>query len=110
VVEVFNGSESVDSLSEGQQGMVVLNETPFYGESGGQVGDTGLLTSANASFIVKDTQKQGNAILHIGEVTAGSINKGDKLSAEIDLVARQSNTRNTLGNTSEAGGVTASSG
>jgi alanyl-tRNA synthetase len=94
VAELFNGSESVDSLSEGQQGMVVLNETPFYGESGGQVGDTGMLTSDSATFIVKDTQKQGKAILHIGEVTSGSINKGDELSAEIDLVARQSISRN----------------
>ena len=94
VAELFNGSDSVESLSEGQQGMVVLKETPFYGESGGQVGDTGLLTSANATFIVKDTQKQGKSILHIGEVKSGSINKGDELSAEFDLAGRKAISRN----------------
>jgi alanyl-tRNA synthetase len=93
-VELFSGSEPVDTLNEGQQGIVVLNETPFYGESGGQVGDTGLLTSSNATFIVKDTQKQGNSILHIGEVQKGSINKGDELSAEFDGESRKAISRN----------------
>ncbi|NOQ89834.1 MAG: alanine--tRNA ligase, partial [Gammaproteobacteria bacterium] len=94
VLELFIGSDSVDSLTEGHQGIIVLNETPFYGESGGQVGDTGLLTSSDASFIVKDTQKQGHSILHIGEVQKGSINKGDELSAEFDLEARNAISRN----------------
>jgi len=94
VLELFSGSDPVDSLTEGQQGIIVLNETPFYGESGGQVGDTGLLASSDASFIVKDTQKQGNSILHIGEVQKGSINKGDELSAEFDLEARNAISRN----------------
>ena len=94
VAELFSGSDAVDSLREGQQGMVVLDETSFYGESGGQVGDTGLLTSANATFIVKDTQKQGKSILHIGEVKSGSISKGDELTAEIDFDSRQSISRN----------------
>ena len=94
VVELFVGAESVDSLSEGQQGIVVLDETPFYGESGGQVGDTGLLTSSAARFIVKDTQKQGKSILHIGEVLQGSINIGEKLSAEFDYESRNAISRN----------------
>ena len=94
VVELFAGSDSVEVLSEGQQGVVILNETPFYGESGGQVGDTGLLTSSNASFLVKDTQKQGNSILHIGEVQKGSINKGEMLSAALDLEGRKAISRN----------------
>ncbi len=94
VVELFSGSEPVDTLHEGQQGIVVLNETPFYGESGGQVGDTGLLTSANVRFIVKDTQKQGKSVLHIGEVQKGSINKGDELSAEFDGESRKAISRN----------------
>ncbi len=94
VVELFAGADSVDTLDEGQQGIVVLDETPFYGESGGQVGDTGLLTSSNASFIVKDTQKQGNSILHIGEVQQGSINKADELSAEFDGESRKAISRN----------------
>ena len=94
VAELFLGADSVDELTEGQQGMVVLNETAFYGESGGQVGDTGSLISPDAKFIVKDTQKQGKSILHIGELISGSIKKGDTLTAEIDFESRQSISRN----------------
>ena len=94
VLEMFVGADPVDSLSEGQQGIIVLDKTPFYGESGGQVGDTGLLSSSAASFIVKDTQKQGNSVLHIGEVQKGSISKGDQLTAEFDLEARKAISRN----------------
>ncbi len=94
VVELFSGAEPVETLSEGQQGIIVLDETPFYGESGGQVGDTGVLTSANAIFIVQDTQKQGKSILHIGEVQKGSISKGDELNAEFDLENRRAISRN----------------
>ena len=94
VVELFSGAEPAETLTEGQQGIIVLDETPFYGESGGQVGDTGLLTSANATFIVKDTQKQGKSILHIGEVQKGSISKGDELEAEFDLENRRAISRN----------------
>ena len=81
-------------MNEGQQGIIVLNETPFYGESGGQVGDTGLLTSSQATFVVSDTQKQGNSVLHIGEVQKGTIKKGDELSAEIDFESRKAISRN----------------
>jgi alanyl-tRNA synthetase len=94
VLELFAGSEPVETLAEGQQGIVVLNETPFYGESGGQVGDTGLLISSKAKFIVKDTQKQGKSILHIGLLQTGSINKGDELTAEIDFENRKAISRN----------------
>ncbi|NOR41946.1 MAG: alanine--tRNA ligase, partial [Gammaproteobacteria bacterium] len=94
VVELFAGADSVDALAEGQQGIVVLSETAFYGESGGQVGDTGLLTSASVKFIVKDTQKQGKSILHIGEVISGTVTKGDELTAEIDFESRQAISRN----------------
>jgi alanyl-tRNA synthetase len=94
VVELFAGADPVESLTEGQQGIVLLDETPFYGESGGQVGDTGMLTSPSACFIVKDTQKQGNSVLHIGEVQKGVINKGDQLNAEFNLEARKAISRN----------------
>jgi len=94
VVELFSGADPVETLNEGQQGIIVLDETPFYGESGGQVGDTGVLTSANATFVVKDTQKQGKSILHIGEVQKGSINKGDALDAAFDLENRRAISRN----------------
>ncbi len=98
VVELFarvdGKAEPVETLSEGQQGIIVLEETPFYGESGGQVGDTGVLTSANATFMVKDTQKQGKSILHIGELQKGSISKGDELNAEFDVENRKAISRN----------------
>ena len=94
VLELFVGADPVDALIEGQQGIIVLDETPFYGESGGQVGDTGLLYSSAASFIVKDTQKQGNSVLHIGEVQQGTISKGDQLTAEFDLEVRKAISRN----------------
>jgi len=94
VTELFVGSDSVDTLTAGQQGIVVLDETPFYGESGGQVGDTGFLQSANARFIVKDTQKQGKSVLHIGELQSGTLSKGDELTAEIDLANRRAISRN----------------
>jgi alanyl-tRNA synthetase len=94
VVEMFAGADAVETLTQGQQGIIVLDETPFYGESGGQVGDTGMLTSSDATFIVKDTQKQGKSILHIGEVEKGSINKGDELSAEFDHENRKAISRN----------------
>ncbi len=94
VLELFVGSESVDSLSEGQQGIVVLDETPFYGESGGQVGDTGVLTSATGSFIVKDTQKQGSSVLHIGEMQTGSMCKSDLVNAQVNAENRHAISRN----------------
>ncbi|MFV2005378.1 MAG: alanine--tRNA ligase, partial [Gammaproteobacteria bacterium] len=102
VVELFaqvdSRADATDVLSEGQQGIVVLDETPFYGESGGQVGDTGLLKSSDAVggavFVVKDTQKQGSSVLHIGEVQKGAIEKGDELSAEIDFESRKAISRN----------------
>ena len=98
VVELFAQQDekviAVDTLTKNQQGMIVLSETPFYGESGGQVGDTGLLSSATANFSVNDTQKQGKSILHIGKLKSGSINKGDELTAAFDLESRQSISRN----------------
>ena len=94
VVELFRGSEAVDTLNTGDKGIIVLDETPFYGESGGQVGDTGELSTENGVFNVTDTQKQGNSVLHIGEVTQGSFTKGDKVDAAIDFVARGSISRN----------------
>jgi alanyl-tRNA synthetase len=94
VVEMFSAGNAVDALSAGEQGIIVLDETPFYGESGGQVGDTGVLTTSGASFNVTDTQKQGDSILHIGEVTEGSFHTGDDVDAAIDFAARQAISRN----------------
>lgn len=89
VLELYVGADAVDSLAQGQQGIIVLDKTPFYGESGGQVGDTGLLQSADVIFQVKDTQKQGKSVLHIGKMQKGTISKADTLSAEIDNKKRK---------------------
>jgi alanyl-tRNA synthetase len=94
VLELFAGADPVEEVLEGHRGIIVLDETPFYGESGGQVGDTGVLVSASARFIVRDTQKQGKSILHIGEVEKGPIRKGDELTAEIDFEKRRAISRN----------------
>lgn len=98
VVELFaqidGKAGSTDVLNEGQQGIIILAETPFYGESGGQVGDTGSLISESAVFAVTDTQKQGSSVLHIGEVLKGSFNKGETLTAEIDFESRKAISRN----------------
>ncbi len=90
VLALYVGEKQVDHLSEGQEGMVILSQTPFYAESGGQVGDTGVLTSDAVVFQVLDTQKQGQGInAHLGEVTQGSVSVGDKLSAQVDEARRQ---------------------
>ena len=66
VIELFAQGKQVEQLKQGEEGLVVLNQTPFYAESGGQVGDKGLLAVANAGFQVTDTVKLGNAIAHKG--------------------------------------------
>ncbi|MDM8560772.1 alanine--tRNA ligase [Candidatus Parabeggiatoa sp. HSG14] len=94
VTALFYEGDSVESLSMGQQGQVILEHTPFYAESGGQVGDKGLLVQSDAVFEVEDTKKKGKAHIHLGKLTAGTIQIGDKLQAKIDIPARQSIARN----------------
>ncbi len=90
VVALFAGEEAVDSLDAGQQGMVILSQTPFYAESGGQVGDQGQLLAGGVVFDVVDCQKQGQGVnAHIGKVVAGAIKLGAKLKAEVDVARRQ---------------------
>ena len=90
VVALFAGEEAVDSLNAGQEGMVVLSQTPFYAESGGQVGDQGQLLGNGVVFDVVDCQKQGQGVnAHVGNVTEGVIKLGDKLTAEVDVARRQ---------------------
>jgi alanyl-tRNA synthetase len=89
VVALLDGEgRSVDALESGASGTVVLDRTPFYAESGGQVGDTGELTAESARFTVSDTQKLGAAFGHIGEVHAGRIAVGDRLHAAVDAERR----------------------
>ncbi|GAB4290641.1 MAG: alanine--tRNA ligase [Thiohalomonadaceae bacterium] len=88
VIALYKGSDAVQQLAAGEQGMVILDRTPFYAESGGQVGDKGLLSSAEAMFEVRDTQKQGEAFGHIGVVQQGCLKVGDSVDAAVDFVAR----------------------
>jgi len=94
VEALFKDGKSVDSISAGDEAVVILKQTPFYAESGGQVGDTGLLKNDNFSFDVMDTQKQGKAFIHIGSVSKGELKVGDTLSAEIDAGRRDATIRN----------------
>jgi len=84
VIALVRDGVQVDELTAGEQGQVVLDRTPFYAESGGQVGDTGTLLSAAGSFQVDDTQKLGVAHAHQGQVTQGRIRMGDTLTATVD--------------------------
>jgi alanyl-tRNA synthetase len=79
---------AVDALKQGQSGTVVLEHTPFYAESGGQVGDTGVLEGSAARFAVADTQKLGLAFGHVGSVESGAIALGDELEARVDAARR----------------------
>ena len=74
----------VDQLHAGQHGIVVLEQSAFYAESGGQAGDIGQITTDNASFNVIDTHKQGKAFAHIGQLENGSLHIGDDVTAHID--------------------------
>ena len=81
---VRDGKE-VDALKKGDSGAVVLNQTPFYGESGGQVGDTGVMTADGVRFKVTDTQKHlGDVFVHIGVVEEGTLKAGAALALEVD--------------------------
>jgi alanyl-tRNA synthetase len=87
---VKDGNE-VDSLKAGETGAIVLNQTPFYAESGGQVGDTGLLTGEGVTFRVTDTQKKaGDLFVHLGTVEQGTLKVGAALALEVDHTRRAS--------------------
>ncbi|MBJ2127530.1 alanine--tRNA ligase [Alteromonas sp. IB21] len=93
VVELIADNAFVDTLEDGQEGVVVLDSTPFYAESGGQAGDKGVLRVANGEFVVTDTQKMGNAFAHKG-VVKGKVTKGDTATAAIDLANREAIKKN----------------
>ncbi|EHQ8995021.1 alanine--tRNA ligase [Escherichia coli] len=88
VTALFVDGKAVDAINAGQEAVVVLEQTPFYAESGGQVGDKGELKGANFSFAVEDTQKYGQAIGHIGKLAAGSLKVGDAVQADVDEARR----------------------
>ncbi len=89
VVGLIRGDERVEELRAGEEGQVVLDATPFYAESGGQVGDSGVLTAGEARFEVADTRKLGKAHVHVGRVDAGVLRVGDVVEAAVDHSRRQ---------------------
>ena len=89
VLSIVQAGKEVSKLDEGKEGIIITNQTPFYGESGGQIGDTGFLFGSNSKFEVVDTQKKiGDLHIHIGKLIKGSISKGDALDLKIDSKRR----------------------
>jgi alanyl-tRNA synthetase len=89
IVSLYQDGEAVNTLSEGDSGAVILSSTPFYAESGGQVGDTGILVESGRLFRVDDTQKSGKANVHFGSVEQGELKVGDTIDAVVDAERRQ---------------------
>jgi alanyl-tRNA synthetase len=95
VLALYQNGTSVSRMDEGSQGIVVLSETPFYAESGGQIGDNGVLKSDNGIFAVEDTQKIQAAVFgHHGILKTGTLNVGDTVKASVDMAARAASMRN----------------
>lgn len=94
VIALFSNGKAVDTIQSGENAVVILDQTAFYGESGGQVGDSGLISSEICNFAVNDTQKYGQVFGHIGQITSGSLSVGDKVSAQVDSARRHAITLN----------------
>jgi alanyl-tRNA synthetase len=98
VVALFKDGQAVEQLRAGEEGVVVLDQTPFYAESGGQIGDCGYLDGAgqgaDVRFDVRDTTKTGGAFLHHGQLTQGSLKVGATLHAQVDGGVRQATVLN----------------
>ena len=93
VLSLLKDNKEVDQLKENDEGMIIVNQTPFYGESGGQVGDTGEIVSNDFKFEVTDVQKKlGDLFVHYGKVKSGSIKLQESVELKID-VERRDNTR-----------------
>lgn len=94
IIALYKDGQAVDQLNEGDEGLVVLDQTPFYAESGGQVGDTGVLTAESGIFEVQDTKKSGGAIVHQGLVTMGQISLKQSVQADAKADLRAATARN----------------
>ncbi|MGY4526328.1 alanyl-tRNA synthetase [Pseudomonas sp. TE21394] len=94
VIALYKDGQAVDQLGEGEQGVVVLDRTPFYAESGGQVGDTGYLQAGAARFDVRDTTKTGGAFLHHGVVASGALLIGSSVEAKVDAEVQHATSLN----------------
>ncbi|MDD2740278.1 MAG: alanine--tRNA ligase [Methylomonas lenta] len=95
IIGLYKKGQAVDSLETGEEGVVILDQTPFYAESGGQVGDTGLIECDGAVFEVHDTQKQGGKLfLHKGKVLQGTLSSGQACEVSVDAEIRKATERN----------------
>ncbi|WP_426141527.1 alanine--tRNA ligase [Pseudomonas sp. DWP3-1-2] len=94
VVALYKDGQAVQQLSEGEEGVVILDTTPFYAESGGQIGDCGFIQAGEARFDVRDTTKTGGAFLHHGVVVAGSLQVGVSVNAEVEAEVRHATALN----------------
>ena len=94
ILALLKGGAVVDHLSEGDDGAIVLDRTPFYGESGGQIGDSGYIESGSCRIEVRDCQKQVDSHLHLVHVLQGSVKVGDKVTAKVDASVRQATALN----------------
>ncbi|WP_060480424.1 MULTISPECIES: alanine--tRNA ligase [Pseudomonas] len=94
IIALYKDGQSVDQLGEGEQGVVVLDRTPFYAESGGQIGDTGYLQAGAARFDVRDTTKTGGAFLHHGVVASGALVIGSPVQAKVDAQVQHATSLN----------------
>lgn len=94
VVALYKEGQSVDVLNEGDEGVVVLDQTPFYAESGGQIGDCGVLKAASGRFDVRDTTKTGGAFLHHGVLASGSLLVGAPVETQVDADVRHATALN----------------
>ena len=88
IMAIYRNGESVDSVSDGDEAALILDATPFYAESGGQVGDTGVIETKNGSFLVSDTRKSGKANVHFGKMQSGTLNVADQATAKVDAARR----------------------
>jgi len=89
IVSILRDGQATEALEVGEEAMLVLDQTPFYGESGGQVGDSGDISSASSHFAVSDTQKQNDVFLHFGKLASGYLKVGDEVHAQVDEARRQ---------------------
>ncbi|VTU06651.1 alanyl-tRNA synthetase [Actinobacillus indolicus] len=94
VVALFSNGKAVEAIQSGENAVVVLDRTAFYGESGGQVGDSGVITSEICNFEVNDTQKYGQVFGHIGQLASGTLSVGDKVKAVVNTTRRHAITLN----------------
>ncbi|WP_028694592.1 alanine--tRNA ligase [Pseudomonas cremoricolorata] len=94
VVALYKDGQAVEQLGEGEEGVVILDRTPFYGESGGQIGDVGVLEVGGARFEVRDTTKTGGAFLHHGIMARGALAQGAEVQARVEAQVQQATSLN----------------